>query len=449
MVITDKYVDSYIDFISNCKTERECIEYARKKLSEHGFRDYSAGVPKEAYETNAPNGKIVISKMGKTLTAFKFGRKPIEEGLNILCAHVDSPRLDIKMNPVFNEKGLTFLDTHYYGGIRKYQWVTRPLALHGVVCKKDGTTIKVCIGEKDEDPVFYISDLLPHLAQDQITKTAGTFITGEELDLIVGNTVPTKEQEDDDKFKLESPILDILKETYNIEKEDFQSAELEAVPAGRARYVGFDKNLIAGYGHDDRSCAFASIEAFLETEPTDKTTCLLLVDKEEIGSYGATGMDSNTFENMVAEVVYSQGGNELTLRRSLSNSNILSSDVNAAYDPHHADLFDTKNTCYLGKGASFCKFTGSGGKSGSNDANPEYIAKIRSVLDAKDIPYQMSELGKVGKGGGGTIALYAARYGMNTIDIGVPVLAMHAPTEIIDKRDLFNTEQIYVNFLTI
>ena len=449
MVITDKYVDSYIDFISNCKTERECIEYARKKLSEHGFRDYGSGVPKDAYETNAPNGKVVISKMGKTLAAFKFGRKPIEEGLNILCAHVDSPRLDIKMNPVFNEKGLTFLDTHYYGGIRKYQWVTRPLALHGVVCKKDGTTIKICIGEEDEDPVFYISDLLPHLAQDQITKTAGTFITGEELDLIVGNTVPTKEQEDDDKFKLENSILDILKETYNIEKEDFQSAELEVVPAGRARYVGFDKNLIAGYGHDDRSCAFASLEAFLETEPTDKTTCLLLVDKEEIGSYGATGMDSNTFENMVAEVVYSQGGNELTLRRCLSNSNILSSDVNAAYDPHHADLFDTKNTCYLGKGASFCKFTGSRGKSGANDANPEYIAKIRNALDSKNIPYQMSELGKVDKGGGGTIALYAARYGMNTIDIGVPVLAMHAPTEIIDKRDLFNTEQIYVNFLTI
>ena len=449
MVITDKYVDNYIDFISNCKTERECIEYARKKLSEHGFRDYSSGVPNDAYETNTTNGKVVISKMGKTLTAFKFGRKPIEEGLNILCAHVDSPRLDIKMNPVFNEKGLTFLDTHYYGGIRKYQWVTRPLALHGVVCKKDGTTIKVCIGEEDEDPVFYISDLLPHLAQDQITKTAGTFITGEELDLIVGNTVPTKEQENDDKFKLESPILDILKETYNIEKEDFQSAELEVVPAGRARYVGFDKNLIAGYGHDDRSCAFASLEAFLETEPTDKTTCLLLVDKEEIGSYGATGMDSNTFENMVAEVVYSQGGNELTLRRCLSNSNILSSDVNAAYDPHHADLFDTKNTCYLGKGASFCKFTGSRGKSGANDANPEYIAKIRNALDSENIPYQMSELGKVDKGGGGTIALYAARYGMNTIDIGVPVLAMHAPTEIIDKRDLFNTEQIYVNFLTI
>lgn len=437
-------VKDYLDFISTCKTERECIDYVKNRLESKGFKGYNGKISVNTSKN------IFITKMDKMLVAFRFGKQSIENGLNILCAHVDSPRLDIKMNPVFNDKGLTFFDTHYYGGIRKYQWVTRPLAIHGVVCKKDGSIVCVNVGENDSDPVFYISDLLPHLAQDQRTKSADTFITGEELDIIIGNTVPTKEQSDDDKFKLENPILDFLKETYGIEKEDLRSAELEVVPAGRARYVGFDKNLIAGYGHDDRSCVYASLEAFLNNDRIDdKTTCLLLVDKEEIGSYGATGMDSNTFENIVAEVVYSQGGNELVLRRCLANSNILSSDVNAAFDPHHADVFDSNNTCYLGKGPAFCKFTGSGGKSGANDANPEYIARLRSVLDDAEIPYQMSELGKVGKGGGGTIALYAARYGMNTIDVGLPVLSMHAPVEIIDKRDLENATKLYQEFLKI
>ena len=440
--MNDKFVTDYLDFISKCKTERECVEYAKNVLEKNGFKGYGL-------KANPSTSNVYITKMDKTIAAFKFGKEPLEKGMNIVCAHIDSPRLDIKMNPVFNDKGITFLDTHYYGGIRKYHWVTRPLAIHGVVFKKEGTRIDVNIGEKDDDPVFYISDLLPHLAQEQKTKPAESFISGEELDLIVGNTVPTKEQEEDTKFKAENVIVDLIKEQYNIEKDDFHSAELEVVPAGRARYVGFDKNLIAGYGHDDRSCAFASLTAFINTEPTDKTTCLLLVDKEEIGSVGATGMNSNTFENMVAEIVYSHGGNELTLRRCLANSNILSSDVNAAFDPHHAGVFDTKNTCYLGKGASFCKFTGSRGKSGANDANPEYIAKIRNALDSESIPYQMAELGKVDQGGGGTIALFAARYGMNTIDVGIPVLAMHAPTEIIDKRDLENTEKLYEKFLTI
>ena len=282
--MNDKFVTNYLDFISTCKTERECVEYVKSLLEKNGFKSYGL-------KANTSESNVYITKMDKTIAAFKFGKEPLENGMNIVCAHIDSPRLDIKMNPVFNEKGITFLDTHYYGGIRKYQWVTRPLAIHGVVCKKDGTTVKVNIGEKDDDPIFYISDLLPHLAQDQITKTAGTFITGEELDLIVGNTVPTKEQEDDTKFKAEDTILDLIKEQYNIEKDDFHSAELEVVPAGRARYVGFDKNLIAGYGHDDRSCAFASLNAFINANPTNRTTCLLLVDKEEIGSVGATGMD--------------------------------------------------------------------------------------------------------------------------------------------------------------
>lgn len=438
--------DKYIDFISQCKTERECVDYTLNLLKNQNFEKFNQIIPDTADKAYK---NVVITRMGKTLAAFKFGKKPIEQGMNILCAHIDSPRIDVKMNPIFNEDGITFFDTHYYGGIRNYQWVTRPLAIHGVICKKDGTVINLKIGEKDNEPVFYISDLLPHLAYDQEKKSVSKFIDGESLDLIVGNTIPTEEQEKDKDFKLESNILEILKNEYNIEKEDLQSAELEIVPAGKARYVGFDKNLIMGYGHDDRSCAFASLEAFLETEPDDRTTCLLLVDKEEIGSVGATGMNSHSFENIISEIVYSQGGNERTLRRCLMNSNILSSDVNAAFDPHYADLFDKNNTCFLGKGASFCKFTGSGGKYDSNDANPEYIAKIRAILDEEKIPYQMSELGKVDKGGGGTIAMYAAKYGMNTIDIGIPVLAMHAPCEIIDKRDLESTKELYKKFLKI
>lgn len=435
VVTTD---EDYKEFISTCKTERECISYVEDTLKANGFTEL---------EHKGPSDKFYVKKMGKTLAAFKLGREMLEDGLNILCAHVDSPRIDIKMNPVYSDSGLVFFDTHYYGGIRKYQWVARPLAMHGVVCKKDGTTVNICIGEKDEDPVFYISDLLPHLAQEQKTKPAESFITGEELDVIVGNTVPTKEEEKDDKFKSENAILNILKDEYGIEKEDFWSAELEIVPAGKARDVGFDRNLIVGYGHDDRSCAYAAMVAFLNADPNGKPTCLLLVDKEEIGSVGATGMDSYTFENMVAEVIYAYGGDERTLRHCLANSNILSSDVSAAFDPHHADQFDKNNTCYLGKGATFCKFTGARGKSGANDANPEYIAKLRAVLDKKDIPYQMSELGKVDHGGGGTIALFAAKYGMNTIDIGIPVLAMHSPAEIIDKRDLWHTIDLYEEFL--
>lgn len=431
--------DIYKKFISTCKTERECIAYVENVLKVNGFKDL---------KNKGSSNKFYLKKMGKTLAAFKIGKEKPENGLNILCAHVDSPRIDIKMNPVYSDSGLVFFDTHYYGGIRKYQWVARPLAMHGVVCKKDGTTVNICIGEEDDDPVFYISDLLPHLAQEQKTKPAESFISGEELDVIVGNTVPTKEQEDDSKFKSETAILNILKDEYGIEKEDFWSAELEIVPAGKARDVGFDRNLIMGYGHDDRSCAYAALSAFVSEEPEEKTTCLLLVDKEEIGSVGATGMDSNTFENMVAEVLNTYGySDNLAVRHCLENSNILSSDVSAAFDPHHADQFDKNNTCYLGKGATFCKFTGSRGKSGANDANPEYIAKIRAILDEDNIPYQMSELGKVDHGGGGTIALFAARYGMNTIDVGIPVLAMHSPAEIIDKRDLFNTIKLYRKFL--
>lgn len=429
----------YMSFISSCKTERECVQFFTKALETKKFEKLVEG------NKVCPQDKVYISRMGKAIAAFKIGDEPISKGMNILCAHIDSPRLDIKMNPVFSDSGLVFLNTHYYGGIRKYQWVARPLALHGVVCKKDGTTVTINIGESDEDPVFYISDLLPHLAQDQAGKPARDFISGEELDLIIGNDFPNTESNKD--AKPEDAILTLLNTKYNIEKEDFYSAELEVVPAGKARYVGLDKNLIMGYGHDDRSCAYTSFEAFMDEENSKRTTCVLLVDKEEIGSVGATGMDSLLFENIVYDLVHALSGTDYDARCCLRNSNILSSDVNAAFDPHHADVFDKDNTCFLGKGATFCKFTGSRGKSGANDANPEYIAKLRQSLDSRKVPYQMSELGKVDKGGGGTIALYAARYGMNTIDVGIPVLAMHAPCEIIDRRDLTNTYNLYRAFL--
>lgn len=432
----------YMSFLSSCKTERECVQYFEKELKNKKFIELKDG------EKVCPKGHVYVTKMGKALAAFKIGDEPISKGMNILCAHIDSPRLDIKMNPVFSDSGITYLNTHYYGGIRKYQWVARPLALHGVVCKKDGTTVTINIGEKKDDPVFYISDLLPHLAQDQGAKKASEFITGEELDIIIGNdSNPLKPYSSDKDAKAEEPILYLLKQKYNIEKEDFYSAELEVVPAGEARYVGIDENLIVGYGHDDRSCAFTSFEAFLDESNSKRTTCVLLVDKEEIGSVGATGMDSLLFENIVYDLVHALSGTDYDARKCLQNSNILSSDVNAAFDPHHADVFDKDNTCYLGKGPAFCKFTGARGKSGANDANPEYIVKLRNALDSRKLPYQMSELGKVDKGGGGTIALFAARYGMNTIDVGIPVLSMHAPCELIDRHDLDNTYALYRTFL--
>lgn len=436
--MNDTFVTDYLNFISNCKTERECVKYAKDILEEAGFKSLGS-------ESDTSTSNVYITKNDKTIAAFKLGKDPLENGMNIICAHIDSPRLDIKMNPVFSEKGITFLETHYYGDIRKYQWVTRPLAIHGVVFKKDGTSVDINIGEKADDPVFYISDLLPPPGTNYIT-TADTLITNEELDLIVGNTVPTEEQEGDTEFKAENVIMALIKEEYNIEKEDFYSAELEVVPAEKARYVGFDKNLIAGYGHDDRACAFASLTAFIDTEAANKTTCLLLVDNEETGRVDTTGISFNTFENMVAEIIYSHDGNELTLRRCLANSNILSGDVNIAFDPHHANVLGTKNICYLGKGTSFCKSTG--GQGNTSNANPEYI-KVINALDADNIPYQMSELRKAENICGRTIALFATRYGMSNIDIGIPVLAMHAPIEIIDKRDLENTEKLCEKFLTI
>lgn len=370
----------------------------------------------------------------------------MKEGMNILGAHIDSPRLDVKQNPVYEDSSIAYLDTHYYGGVKKYQWVAIPLSLHGVVVKKDGTTVEINVGDNEDDPVFFVSDLLVHLAGEQMEKKASKVIEGEALDLIVGN-IPVK---DKDKDAVTAGVLNILKESYGIEEQDFLSAELEIVPAGKAREAGFDRSMILAYGQDDRVCAYTSARAVLEVagEVTDRTACCILVDKEEIGSVGATGMQSRFFENMTAELMELMGEySELNLRRCLSNSTMLSSDVSAGYDPSYASCFEKKNSAFMGNGMVFNKFTGVRGKSGSNDANAEYVAHIREIMDSSDVVFQTAELGKVDVGGGGTIAYIMALYGMNVIDCGVAVLNMHAPWEATSKADVYETKRGYVAFL--
>lgn len=441
----DELVKTYKSFISSCKTERECAHYLIEDAKKHGYQNLF-----DCKEIK-PGDKVYVNQMGKAVIMFSIGEKDLSCGMKILGAHIDSPRLDIKQNPLFEKEGIVYLNTHYYGGIKKYQWVTIPLALHGVVCKKNGETININIGEDVNDPVFYISDILVHLAQEQLEKNAGKFIDGEQLDLIVGQKTPQKNEIDDKKQKdtAKKSILKILKDKYGIEEEDFQSAELEAVPAGAARDLGFDGSLIAGYGHDDRSCAYPSYEAMMDVKPLGGVTnCLICVDKEEIGSVGASGMASNLFENTVAELAARMGDESaLKVRRALSNSAMLSSDVNAALDPAFMDLFDKDNASILGGGLVFNKYTGSRGKSGANDAPAEYIASLRAMMDEAGVKYQMAELGKVDKGGGGTIAYLAAKYGMRVIDAGVPVLSMHAPCEIIAKEDLWQAYLGYKAFL--
>ena len=388
--------------------------------------------------------------MNKSIAAFHIGKQPMEAGLNILGAHIDSPRLDIKQNPLYEDGGFALLDTHYYGGVKKYQWVTIPLALHGVVVKKDGTIIEINIGEDEDDPVFFISDLLIHLAAKQMEKKASEVIEGEALDIMVGN-MPLKAVKDkDEKDAVKNNILKLIKAQYDIDEEDFASAELEVVPAGRAREAGIDRSMILGYGHDDRVCAYPSIRALIDSKTTpERTGCAILVDKEEIGSVGATGMQSKFFVNAVAEIINLtvDNYNELLLSRCLANSYMLSSDVNAGFDPTYADKFEKKNASYLGNGMALIKFTGSRGKSGSNDANAEYIAQLRNILDKDGIIYQTAELGKVDIGGGGTIAYILALYGMNVIDCGIAVLNMHAPWEAVSKADLYETYLGYKTFL--
>lgn len=388
---------------------------------------------------------------------FQIGRNKMEDGINILGAHIDSPRLDIKQNPLYEEGGFAYLDTHYYGGVKKYQWVTIPLAVHGVVVKKDGTTVEINVGEKEDDPVFFVSDLLIHLAQEQLEKKANKVIEGEALDIIIGNkplVIDKKDEKEDadekstEKDAVKKSILEILQKSYDIEEEDFISAELEVVPAGKAREAGFDRSMILAYGQDDRVCAFTSLKAMLEIKETDRTACCILVDKEEIGSVGATGMQSRFFENAVAEVMNLTGGySELNLRRCLARSCMLSSDVSSAFDPAFASSFDKKNVAYLSGGMVFNKFTGSRGKSGSNDANAEYLGHIRAIFEKENVNFQTAELGKVDLGGGGTIAYILALYGMNVIDCGVAVLNMHAPWEATSKIDVYETKRGYVAFL--
>lgn len=460
----EKVNKEYREFLDNGKTERECIDTIVNTIEAEGYRELGSLV--KAGATLKKGDKVYSVWMNKSIAMFRIGEKPLEEGMNILGAHIDSPRLDVKQNPLYEEGGFAYLDTHYYGGVKKYQWVAIPLAIHGVIVKKDGTTVELNIGENEDDPVFFVSDLLIHLAAEQLEKKAAKVIEGEALDLIVGNkpividkrnkeNAEDKDKaqdaaEDKDKAKegVKAGILEILKDTYGVEEDDFISAELEIVPAGRAREAGFDRSMILAYGQDDRVCAYTSMRAMLDAKESERTVCCILVDKEEIGSVGATGMHSRFFENAVAELMNLTGEySELLLRRCLAHSCMLSSDVNAGFDPSYASCFEKKNASFLGKGMVFSKFTGARGKSGSNDANAEYIAHLRKVLDDRKVMYQTAELGKVDVGGGGTIAYILAQYGMNVIDSGVAVLNMHAPWEATNKADVYETYRGYIAFV--
>ena len=443
----DALSKAYRAFLNHGKTERECVKQIVERAKEAGYKELSELI-KEG-KTCKPGDKVYAVNMEKAVILFQVGSEPLENGMNILGAHIDSPRLDVKQNPLYEDGDFAFLDTHYYGGIKKYQWVTIPLAIHGVVVKKNGEKVVINIGEKEDDPVFFISDLLVHLAAEQLEKKASKVIEGEALDIIIGNRPLQDVKDDEKKEKVQAFTLKLLKEQYGIEEKDFLSAELEIVPAGEAREAGLDRSMVLGYGQDDRVCAFSSLEAILEVQDLKRTGCCILVDKEEIGSVGATGMQSRFFENAVAELLALTTGayNDLILRRCLANSRMLSSDVSSAFDPTYAASFDKKNVAYLGHGMVFNKFTGARGKSGSNDANAEYLGFIRKVMDDAGVTFQTAELGKVDLGGGGTIAYILSLYGMNVIDCGVPVLNMHAPHEATSKADLYEAKCGYAAFL--
>lgn len=440
----DKINNRYKQMLDQGKTERECVALSIKLAKEAGYIDL-VDILSQGKKIKAGD-KIYTSIMKKSLILFQIGEEALEKGMSILGAHIDSPRIDVKQNPLYETEELAYLDTHYYGGIKKYQWVTMPLSLHGVVVKKDGELVNINIGEDENDPVFVISDLLVHLAAKQLEKKARVVIEGEKLDVLVGSR--PLESADVKEKSVKGNILKILHEKYGIDEEDFQSAELEIIPAEKARDLGFDRSMILGYGQDDRVCAFTSLMAFLETEIQKKTTCLILVDKEEIGSVGATGMQSRFFENTVAEIVSSMyGESDLLVRRTIMNSKMLSSDVSAAYDPMFGEAFEKRSAAFFGHGLVFNKFTGARGKSGSNDANAEYIAEIRKAMDEYNVTYQFAELGKVDEGGGGTIAYIMANYGMDVIDSGVAVLSMHAPYEVTSKADVYEAYKGYKAFL--
>lgn len=438
------FAKGYKDFISSCKTERECVDEFEKRAKQNGYQNLADII--ESNKKIKAGDKIYVNHMGKCFASFIIGQEELSKGLSILGAHIDSPRIDIKQNPIYEDHGLALLDTHYYGGIKKYQWVTIPLALHGVIAKKDGQVIQMSLGEKETDPVVGISDLLVHLAADQMSKKASQAIEGENLDIIAAS-MPLEHSEE--KEKVYANLLHILKEEYDIEEEDLLSAEIEAVPAGKARDYGFDKSMIMGYGHDDRVCAYASFEAMLqEKEIPKKTSVCLLVDKEEIGSVGATSMTSKFFENAVAEILNAMGDySELKVRRTLANSKMISSDVSAGYDPNYPSVFEKKNTAFCGNGLVFNKYSGSTGKRAANDANAEFMAYMRKIMDEAHVIFQTAELGKVDQGGGATIAHILAEHGMEVIDAGVAVINMHAPWEIISKADLYEAYKGYIAFL--
>ena len=451
----DRVCEGYKRFISDNKIEREVCAASIEQARAAGYRDLEELVAQGV--ALAPGDKVYASNHGKGVLLVQLGTEPLENGLNILGAHIDSPRLDVKQNPLDEKNELVTLDTHYYGGIKKYQWVAIPLAIHGVVCKKDGTTVNVCVGESADDPVFCVSDLLIHLSKDQLAKTASDVIEGELLDVIVGNRpvkveagAGEKDEADAAKSPVKAAVLDLLARELGIDEEDLLSAELEVVPAGPARDLGLDRSLILGYGQDDSSCAYPSLVAQLECEAPARTAVTILVDKEEIGSVGATGMTSRFFEDAMAEILDLAGERgPLALRRCLRRSRMLSSDVSAAYDPSYASVFEPKNSCYLGHGLTFNKYTGSRGKSGSNDADAEYVALIRRCMDDAGVHFQTAELGKVDAGGGGTIAYILAKYGMDVIDCGVPVLSMHAPWEATSKADVYEAYRGYKAFLQL
>lgn len=433
-----EYNEGYKDYISKNKTERACVKDSIRLAKEKGFK------PLESFETLKPGDKVYVNNRDKNIALFVIGNKPLTEGMRILGAHIDSPRMDLKQNPLYESEGFVLADTHYYGGVKKYQWVTIPLSLYGVVAKKDGTVVDVVIGEDDNDPVVGISDLLIHLAAEQLDKKAAKVIEGENLDVTLGNMPLVGEEKD----AVKANILKLLKDKYDIEEEDFVSAEIEVVPSGKARDYGLDRSMIAGYGHDDRVCAYTSLTAILDMDVCDYTCCTILVDKEEIGSVGATGAQSLLFENTVGEMLVKMGIDSFVQTRlTLSRSKMLSSDVSAGVDPLFVSVNDKKNAAYLGNGIVFNKYTGARGKSGSNDASAEYVARIRAVMDESKIHYQTAELGKVDLGGGGTIAYILGNYNMDVIDAGIAVLNMHAPMEIVSKVDVYETYQAYIAFL--
>lgn len=445
----DSISEQYKWCLNRGKTERECVDVAIRLAEAAGYRNIKESIC--SGKGLKPGDKIYATNMNKMVALFCLGTDPLSSGMSILGAHIDSPRIDVKQNPLYENEGFAYLDTHYYGGIKKYQWIAQPLSLHGIIVKKDGSIQKIIVGEEEHEPVFVITDILIHLAQEQMERKASKIIEGEKLDILIGNR--PIEENDENKISLnnnaiKANILALLKEKYNIDEEDLVSAELEIVPAGKARDCGLDSSMILSYGQDDRVCAFSSLFAILDVGTTKRTACCLLVDKEEVGSVGATGMQSRFFENIVAELVaITEGESELKVRRTLMNSVMLSSDVSAAYDPMFAEVFEKRSSAFLAKGLSFNKFTGKSGKTRANDANPEYIAKLRECMDRAGVKYQFSEIGKVDAGGGGSIAYIMARYGMNVIDCGVPVLNMHAPYEVTSKADIYEAVKGYKAFL--